>query len=290
VCALLRGTHNKSIKDALAITPRPITALDRLTSYAPDTGFDSKTPFVVTAGEQFLLLSPQGQPLFTLPRDADRRTYPETSVAMTGNHKLFFFHDQPRQHDNAHPTLPSFITEVTATGTVLRRYTLPPIPGPPASKSPLTASLYGLLVPPFFAAAANALGYSWHLSYSSDDIWDTMTQEHTFWLFACLCSLFGGVVSGTLAWLIGRRCVFTRGGQWAWTVGVFWLGLPGLLLMLSLRDWPAREPCPNCGRPRVVDRDRCEHCGAGFAAPMRDGTEIFEDAARQETIPMTTGI
>jgi hypothetical protein len=33
------------------------------------------------------------------------------------------------------------------------------------------------------------------------------------------------------------------------------------------------------GRPRVVDRERCEHCGAPHGLPAPDGTEIFEEAA-----------
>ena len=56
-------------------------------------------------------------------------------------------------------------------------------------------------------------------------------------------------------------------------------GPAGLLLMLAIQQWPARIPCPACGRPRVVDRERCEHCGAPHAAPAQDGTEIFEETA-----------
>ena len=53
-------------------------------------------------------------------------------------------------------------------------------------------------------------------------------------------------------------------------------GFPGFLAFLSLQEWPAREPCPNCQRLRNVDREKCEHCGAGFAPPETKGTEIFE--------------
>jgi RNA polymerase subunit RPABC4/transcription elongation factor Spt4 len=43
-----------------------------------------------------------------------------------------------------------------------------------------------------------------------------------------------------------------------------------------VQEWPARESCPNCKKLRVVDRDQCEHCGADFAPPEKNGTEIFE--------------
>ena len=35
-----------------------------------------------------------------------------------------------------------------------------------------------------------------------------------------------------------------------------------VLLLLALQDWPARVACPGCGKPRLVTRDTCEHCGA----------------------------
>jgi hypothetical protein len=46
--------------------------------------------------------------------------------------------------------------------------------------------------------------------------------------------------------------------------------------MLALQEWPALVRCPSCSRPRRVDRERCEHCGAAHAPPAADGTEVFE--------------
>ena len=45
---------------------------------------------------------------------------------------------------------------------------------------------------------------------------------------------------------------------------------------LSVQEWPARETCPDCKKLRVVDREHCEHCGADFAPPEKNGTEMFE--------------
>lgn len=52
--------------------------------------------------------------------------------------------------------------------------------------------------------------------------------------------------------------------------------LPGLLALWCVEEWPAREPCPNCKKPRVVDRENCGHCGARFPAPEPKGIEIWE--------------
>ena len=61
-----------------------------------------------------------------------------------------------------------------------------------------------------------------------------------------------------------------------WTIAGLLLGPAGTLMLIALRDWPAREPCPACGKKRVVDRELCEHCGAPFPPPTPDGTQVFD--------------
>lgn len=76
----------------------------------------------------------------------------------------------------------------------------------------------------------------------------------------------------------GRIYAFRRGQLIVWTgLGVL-AGPLGYLTMLALFEWPARESCPSCTRKRVVTRQYCEHCGAPFAAPLPDGTELFDCA------------
>jgi hypothetical protein len=75
-------------------------------------------------------------------------------------------------------------------------------------------------------------------------------------------------------WL-GRRYRFSAGAQFGWAVFHLLFGLPGVLAMLCVREWPPREPCPKCRRRRMVDRAECEHCGAPFPPPEPNGTEIF---------------
>jgi|GEM_PF-2302368 len=82
-----------------------------------------------------------------------------------------------------------------------------------------------------------------------------------------------------------RRYALSRGLFFAWTALALLTGLAGLLVFLSVYDWPARENCASCKRKRVVTRDACEHCGAAFPSPPRDGTEIFEAVAERASIP-----
>jgi hypothetical protein len=87
------------------------------------------------------------------------------------------------------------------------------------------------------------------------------------------------IVSATLCamagWLIGRRYRFGVQAQIGWVLFHLLAGFPGLLAFLCVREWPARETCPACKKPRMVDREHCEHCGAHFSPPEKTGTEIF---------------
>ena len=79
---------------------------------------------------------------------------------------------------------------------------------------------------------------------------------------AILCAIVG--------WRLGRRATaFAAKAQVGWGVFHLVFGLPGLLAFLSVQEWPARESCPNCKKLRVVDREKCPHCGADFAPPER---------------------
>ncbi len=89
-------------------------------------------------------------------------------------------------------------------------------------------------------------------------------------------SLAAALVCLPIGWWLGRRYSLALPACWGWAAFHLAFGIPGLLTFLCVQEWPAREPCPNCKKLRVVDREQCEHCGAGFAPPERNGTELFE--------------
>jgi len=98
-----------------------------------------------------------------------------------------------------------------------------------------------------------------------------------------------GLACAVCALLIARRWGLPWKSCAVWAFAGFWLGVPGVLTFLSLRDWPARLPCPACRRQRVVSRENCEHCGALFSTPSRDGTEILGDTASPASSDIRTG-
>jgi hypothetical protein len=62
---------------------------------------------------------------------------------------------------------------------------------------------------------------------------------------------------------------------WVWTGFVLLFGLPAFFGYLAHRTWPARLPCPHCGRPVPRDRPACFACGRDFPAPAMKGIEVF---------------
>jgi hypothetical protein len=93
-----------------------------------------------------------------------------------------------------------------------------------------------------------------------------------------IAALVGSLLAAILIAIIARRYAFESRRQLGWIVAGALLGPLGVLLLLSLPEWPARVACPSCHDKRIVTRDHCEHCDAPFASPPMDGTEIFEDA------------
>ncbi len=214
--------------------------------------------------------------LFTTPLPPGGKT--DVQVAAADMSRFFFWY-QDRQ-----PTGADKVVTVSADGRVLKTEIFPSSGRRWASVQEKPRSLADsavfLAFPPAvipsvaaYASVGSALGWPAAASIrdNSGDYWRVF-----------LISCPSGLIAAALAWLICRRCGDERRGQAVWAFAVLWLGLYGVLLLLALRAWPARVACPNCGRLRVVDRNTCEYCGARFARPLRDGTEIFEEGPHPE--------
>jgi hypothetical protein len=113
--------------------------------------------------------------------------------------------------------------------------------------------------------------------------WDLGARPGLVFSYAALM-MFVALLSGLACFLLARRYAFSWARRIGWALLGFACGWVGLVLMLALEEWPARIACPKCRQLRVVTRDACEHCGAAHAAPLPDGTEIFEQTA---AIPRT---
>ncbi len=254
----------------------------------PGPGETSEDTVVVAADGRFHLFTEGNLVLTTpyaTPYAADAARYPVVQVGtapltpgmMPPPARFFFWYSM--NGFGAQSWTDSELVALSTSGRVVEAVTLPALAQPPRSSMP---ALLGALPPP--AGDVYGLGIAlrdrWLGDTRQKENWNPLAHE-TGLPAVLVLSALAGLLSALTAWLISRRLGDGRRGQLAWALGAFWLGLYGVLLLLALRAWPARVPCPDCRRQRAVDNAACEHCGAPFARPRRDGTEIFDAGDRE---------
>jgi hypothetical protein len=250
---------------------------------------DKRSLVVIATDKSVHILTVAGVPVLTVPRAYDQPKYVITTVAWVQNPDRYILQYRPSHFlmPEEIRTMPSYVLEYDAAGHELSRRIAPRGPETPPSYA---AVLFGLATPPAeLAVLSGTLGYlrSEGLSSNNMDSWihQVLLEEWTGnflpWQaglrpgFIAL-SLLSSAVGALVCYLMARRYAFSRGRRVGWSVAGLLFGPTGFLLMLVLEDWPARVSCPSCRRPRRVDRAGCERCGAPHAAPVADGTEIFE--------------
>jgi hypothetical protein len=245
------------------------------------------------------VLTEAGAPVVSVPAAYDREIYGLAAGRLEGPPRYFCWYTPGwclASPEEAR-TLPGYLVEYDAAGRELVRRTLPPHP---VAEPSYVQALLGLGTPP--AEVATLVGATRYLRSEARvrpdqarwvllDLleqwiprfipgvgWDTGTRPGLVPGFVALMLLSAAACAGT-CFLLARRSTFSRARVAGWSLCGLVFGPVGLLLLLALPALPARVRCPACGWQRVVDRDRCEHCGAPHAVPAPDGTEIFEMTA-----------
>ena len=245
------------------------------------------------------VLTEAGVPVVSLPRAYDGGTWALTAGRLDDPRRYFCWY-RPlgclRPEESL--AMPSHLVEYDAAGREIARRT---VPHHPPTEPSYSEALLGLGTPPGEGAAL--VGAIRSLRSEA-----RLTGDQGRWVLLDLLEVWTapyflpgtgrelisppGLVPGFAAlmllsaaacavacFLLGRRATFSRARLVGWSLCGLVFGPVGLLLLLALQALPARVRCPGCGRPRVVDRERCEHCGAAHAVPAADGTEIFETTA-----------
>jgi hypothetical protein len=168
-----------------------------------------------------------------------------------------------RAQEKAGGKLPTRVIWLDRDGSVLKNADLPELSDHPRKYS-REDKLIGMSAPPAFLVMP---------SFFDADAgpWPATIPWVLLWF-----SLAAALVCIPIGWWLGRRYQFSLKAHLAWAVFYLLWGIPGLLTLLCVQEWPAREACPNCKKLRVVDREKCPHCGADFAPPEKNGTEVFE--------------
>ena len=257
------------------------------------------------------VVEPMGNRLLSVPLAFDRASYRIHRVGRLENPRRYWVWYEPAWHLSLESleTMPAYVMEYdSAGGEIPPRKIVPPRPGgareftPPVPLfEPSSAHLwFGLATAPAEAAVLKGTMHALQSEVRDNNgsemglllpfllILTEIFLPGVRWLPGTHPGLvFGNVTlmllaaggSALVCFMLTRRHAFSRWHCIGWALCGLLGGPMGLLLLLALQEWPARIPCPKCGKIRVVTRDTCEHCGAPHAAPALDGTEIFEEVA-----------
>jgi hypothetical protein len=253
----------------------------------------------VGADNSVHIVDQTGSPIFSAPRAYDVDHYGTLRVGRLDKPQRFVIWYEPSWHLKAAAikAMPSYLVEYDAAGREIARRT---VPHRPLIEPAPAQALLGLITPMaeaallfratdelFFRAEGNGGEEVRLLPFLLLEMTqyfipgaglDKAAGDGPVFAFKALI-LLSALVCALLCFLLARRHTFSLTRCLIWSLCGLLFGPVGVLLMLALQEWPARIACTNCDKPRVVNRDTCEHCGAPHARPVPDGTEIFEPMA-----------
>lgn len=259
--------------------PFPVATVQSVVSLTGDSQFGvtvepsasgADPGVMVSNGAQFAVVSKAGDTLYTVAREYDAAAYPTVEAqgaVQTGAVHLWYERAGSKQ-----------VSIWDVHGRHVAAYSLPDISDVTTSGGDDPRFFVSLIMPSAIPAAM----YAWECAHarhsesarmSAESMSDRRAKEG--YVYGAICSLVWAI----LGVMIARRRQQSPKARAAWAFAMFWLGIPGLLMMLSMEDFPVRVVCPSCGRKRIVTRETCEYCVAPFPGPPADGTEIFGESA-----------
>ena len=223
--------------------------------------FSAPLPVLLVTRKYIRVLDSEGKTQLAVPYEPSYPAYPQVSVsllAVTNTYAVQFNPDYLLNKKSGGKLL-TRVEWVDAGGNISKSVDLPKLPEP--RNDNFIAKLFSVIIPPVFVSS---------LGDSVPRIWKSFC-------------FFPAVICALVSWWLGLRYNFSVKARVGWGVFHLLFGIPGLLAFLAVEEWPAKECCPSCRKLRVVDREKCEHCGADFAPPATNGTEIFEQLTTHET-------
>jgi hypothetical protein len=222
------------------------------------------TPTVVLATRRSIhVLRPGGEEIFSAPLEFSSDDYFFQPALLPGNsHLILQAMPTPGRQD-----LRRVVMEYSTEGKLLRRTEPPRLADFRGPKLAETAMFGGI-----FPLALRPLLPTWIL----DEVLDVRSTqfprvfEGTMIASALCCAV--------LAILLARRCGVHAAKTVGWAATGLLLGPAGLVVLLGIHEWPAREVCAACGRKRISARATCGRCAAASPPAPFDGREIFEPA------------
>lgn len=236
----------------------------------------AKDYVVVTTNSMEIL--PHSGPQAKIPLTADPKKYQNAEIYKTPEGYLLFYSARESL------TFPPLLLKISPEGAILGQQTLP-ILGKPTSRK--WRDWLKVAIDPMGNRIWNQVQTWAHFALgdkSSSPIWKWKKDDQRKTLFDWLIASAVGIACALVVQIPLKQKELS-GQRLGWTLFVLLFSLGGLLVFWIANDWPRRIACPSCGRKRSVERETCEHCGAGWPAPKQDGTEIWEGLTEEATPP-----
>lgn len=216
---------------------------------------------------------------FDIPRTHDPKTWSDFDLFTTPDASRFFLFVKPGSIPQtiAWGKLPTYFEEYDANGVSV---TSKELAGMPYELLPFNMnSVYNGMFSSFFGRGYYALTGWWeqrgqteeYKQYAEATIQRMAINSRASSIAVFTVSAF----SALLALYRMRGQAMPVSTQLAWAVVVFVTGIAGLLAFIAARANTARVACTACQKPRLIDRDTCEHCGSGWKKPEPDRTSIL---------------
>lgn len=241
---------------------KPVFSLpddERIDGFTPVTtaGSGAVANFLLTTRRTVRLIDYEGKTIFALPYQPEYSEYPQVQLTIlqpaetsTTNFAVWFYPDSETNRVVGWK-MPIHVMWLGPDQAVTKRAELPELRLPENDSGP--DQLLATLLPPVFHLLAD---------HKINSVWN-------------LCCFAVSSISAFIGLGLVKRYNLSAKARVGWTIFILLFGITGLLGLLCTEEWPAREMCPDCKKLRSVDRATCEHCGATFSPPEKNGSEIF---------------
>lgn len=231
--------------------------------------------FVVATDRNIQARSGDGTVIWTMPQLPNADKYASIEILRTNDRSKYFLIFQPDYRRRTE--VGELLYTIAPDGQVLERVEIPPAKKQDPKVTWKTIKDRGVYpLGQVLWEYVNGIYRTWDSGEEIKLVWDYEPANRNYTLILWAVALGCGLVCAALSLLWLPRLELTRGQRTAWLIFIVFYSFAGLFVFLVANNWPRRVRCDACTKKRSIERTACEHCGAPWAEPKRDGTEIFE--------------
>jgi hypothetical protein len=212
----------------------------------------------VVATRKGVYVFKNGQPPVRFDQAYQSPAYNSLAVGRTIDGRLVL--DYYPQEGAKHPA-PRVVIFASADGKILKQVRLPDLSSTEQPQPLWDEALPALAVPPGLFVAIMQFGQQ------------PPGAGQLVFAWTAICCIAGLAALASIP--LSRRRQYSAIGTVGWAIVSGIVGIPGLLLLLSMDDAIPTVNCNACGHQRPITRSNCPHCAADFPPPARTGIEVF---------------